>query len=60
MTMLIIAKKEGTVRLITESLRINQQLVIKSYPLTRIFNTIRQLEGLKYAKSLKLKMDTKQ
>ena len=39
----IIPKKEGTVRFITDYLRLNQQLVRKPYPSPRIGDTMQQL-----------------
>ena len=53
----IIPKKEGTVRFITNYHRINHQWVRKTYPLPRIYETMQQLEGLKYEISLDLNME---
>ena len=48
----IIPKKEGTVRFITNYRRLNQQLVRKRYPLTRIGETLQQLEVFQYGTAL--------
>ena len=45
-----------TVRFITYYCRLNQSLLIKTYPLPRIGDTVQQLEGLQYATSLDLNM----
>ena len=52
----IIPKKEGNVRFITDYRRLSQKLVINPYPLPRIDETIQQLEGFQYTKSLDLNM----
>ena len=41
----IIPKKEGTMMLITDYLRLNYQLVRKIYTLPRICETMKKLEG---------------
>ena len=41
----IVPKKESTVRFITGYCRLNQKLVRKPYPLSRICETMKQLEG---------------
>ena len=56
MLVFIIPKKEGTVRFITDYLRLNQKLVRKPYNLPRIGETMQQLEGLQYATALYLNM----
>ena len=48
----IIPKKERTVRFITEYLRLNQKLVRNPYPITRIGETMQQLEGFQYVTAL--------
>ena len=52
----IIPKKEGTVRFITDHLRLKQKLVRKMYPLTIIGEPMQNLEGLQYATSLDINM----
>ena len=52
----IIPKKEGTVRFIIDYRTINQKLVRKSHPLTRIGETMQQLEGFQYVAALDLNM----
>ena len=52
----IIPKKEVTVRSITDYRRLDQKLVINPYPLSRIGETIYQLEGFQYATSLDINM----
>ena len=54
--LIIIPKKEGTVRFITYYFRINRKLVINMYPLPRIGETMHKLEGLHYATTLDLNM----
>ena len=44
----LIPKKEGNVRFITNYHKLNQQLVIKTYPLTRIIKIVKKLEGFQY------------
>ena len=55
-TVFIIPKKEGTTRFIMEYQRINQKLVRNPHPLTKICQTMNQLEGYQYANSLDLSM----
>ena len=43
-------------RFITDYCRINQKLVRKPHPLTRIGETMQQLEGFQYATALYLNM----
>ena len=45
----IIPKKEGTMRFITDYLRLDHKLVRKYYSLPRIGETMHQLEGFQYA-----------
>ena len=55
-TVFIIPKKEGTVRFVTDYHRLNQKLVRNSYNLTRIGETIQQLEGFQYVTVLHINM----
>ena len=50
----IIPKKEGNMNFITDYCRLNRQLVRKPYPLTRIGETMQQLEVFQYAAELDL------
>ena len=52
----VIPNKDITVRFITYYLRINQKLVRKTYPLPIIGNTMKKLEGFRYATALELNM----
>ena len=52
----MIPKKEGTVRFITEYLRLNHKLIKQTYLLPRIGKTMQQLEALLYATVLYLNM----
>ena len=50
----IIPNKEGTVRFITDYHDINKRLAKNPYPLPRIGETMKQLEGFQYATKLDL------
>ena len=52
----IIPKKEGTVRFITDYLRLDQKLVRKPYPLPIIGKNTQQLEGFQYDTTLYINM----
>ena len=52
----IIPDKEGTVRFIMGYCRLNQQLVINTYPLPRIVNAMQKLEGFQYVVVLYINM----
>ena len=52
----ITPKKEGTVSIITDYFRLNHKLVRKLYPLSRIGDTMKDMEGLYYATALDLNM----
>ena len=52
----ITPKKKGTVRFITDYCSLNQKLVRKAYHLSRIGETMQQLEDFQYAKALDLNM----
>ena len=52
----ILTKKEGTVKFITDYLRLNQKLVRNPYPLPRIGKNIQKMEGFQYATALDLNM----
>ena len=45
----IIPKKEGIMRFVTDNIRLNHKLARKPYPLPRIGETIKKLEGFQYA-----------
>ena len=53
-TIFIILKKEGNVRVITDYQRINQELVKNMYPLPRIREKIKHMEGFQYMTTLDL------
>ena len=53
---LIIPKKEGTVRFITDYHRINQKLVRNPYPLHRIGKKMQHIVGFQYMTALDLNM----
>ena len=52
----IIAKKEGTVIYLTNFQRVNKTIVRKHYPIPRIYDTIKELEGLQFSTTLDLSM----
>ena len=53
---IIIPKKEGTERFVTDYHRLKQKLVGKPYPLPRIVKNMHKLEIFKYATELDLNM----
>ena len=52
----IMAKKEGTVRFISDFRKLNAKIKRKPYPIPRISDVLQQLEGFKYATTLDLNM----
>ena len=52
----IIAKKQGTVRFVSDFRRLNAKIKRKPYPIPRIGDTLQQLEGFRYATALDLNM----
>ena len=52
----MITKKEGTIRFITNYLRLNQQFSRKVYPLPSICDTMKELEVFRYAVELCINM----
>ena len=54
--MFIIPKKEGIVHSLADFRKVNGLIVRKPYPISRIADTLQQLEGLKYATALNLDM----
>ena len=55
-TIFIIPNKEGNMRFIMDCCRLNQKLVRNTYPLPRIGETVKHLEGFQYANTLYLNM----
>ena len=51
-----IAKKNGTIRFLTDFCQLNKRMVRKPYPLPKISQVLKELEGMSYASSLDLSM----
>ena len=52
----IIAKKQGTVRFLTDFREVNKRLVRKPFPIPKITTVLQELEGFQYATQLDLNM----
>ena len=57
MTIFILPKKLGTMRLLKDYYGINKQLVQNPHPMTVIYNTKKQLKWLQYATTLDFSME---
>ena len=53
---IIIPKKDDTIRLLTDYRKVNKLIKRKPYPLPRIANTLQELEGFQYASAWDLNM----
>ena len=52
----IIAKKQGTVRVLTDFRKLNKKLVRKPFPIPKISDIMQKLQGFQYATALDLNM----